>query len=282
MQVGRWFRRRRPRPVLVAKISAAWPRSRSRALAVVLSMGFRGHELASGDPRDRGSRRRDGGDDLPGLLDRVYGSRPDRGGRRDRPDRHAGRLPSRLSDFEVHDAEEEGRRHRALRGRSCCSMRTATSSATRSFGRRPPSTSPTATTTASPATCRESTPTSANRSQQGDRPLGGPGSRSATTPRTAASRLCSSGAIELEYFQDLYANMRLRRATRRPCGAATEPCSRAARRVEVGNRYVTPALGIIQYGATQGHLPHRTRSDGKARITAVMRPGTFGSSSPPP
>jgi len=78
------------------------------------------------------------------------------------------------------------------------------------------------------------------------------------------------GAIELEYFQDLYANMRL------PEGYAAALwrrdgtlLARSPADVEVGNRYVTPALGIIQSGATQGTYHTEHASDGKARITAV-------------
>lgn len=47
MQVVGGLRRRRPRPILVAKISGSVAALSIAAMAVVLVLGFRGHELAS-------------------------------------------------------------------------------------------------------------------------------------------------------------------------------------------------------------------------------------------
>jgi two-component system NtrC family sensor kinase len=78
------------------------------------------------------------------------------------------------------------------------------------------------------------------------------------------------GAMELDYFQDLYANMRL------PKGHAVSLwrndgtlLARSPADVAVGIRYETEALRIIQSGQTSGLYETAQAPDGKARIAGV-------------
>ena len=270
MQVVGGLRRRRPRPILVAKISGSVAALSIAAMAVVLVLGFRGHELASATREIAAldvvlaETTSQAFSTVSMVLDRTV---EDVGS--DQIATPADFRP-RLSGFDVHDC---------LKMRGAGIARVATllmfdaAGDLVSHSKRWPTP---AINIADRDYYRHA------RDVPGSQPYVSEPIQNKVTGRwvvQVARRFDAKdggfagvivGAIELEYFQDLYANMRL------PEGYAAALwrrdgtlLARSPADVEVGHRYVTPALSIIQSGATYGTYHTEQASDGKARITAV-------------